>query len=323
MKIRVTFFALIASVFLAGQQSIADESSQVRELVNSGTVGIIGGDRTSTDLRLATDLSDAFDDGYQLRVIATVGKGSLRNIEDLLFLKGIDIAICQSDVLEFYKRNNVIPDIEERISYIAKLFNEEFHILARDDIRSVEDLKGRRVNLGSSYSGTFMTANIVFDDLDIEVQPTGYSTSVALQKLRDGEIDAMVRMAGKPLGLFTEIDPNEPFHFLPVSSDRIQGDYLPGELTSDDYPNLIAPGDVIDAVAVGEIMAAYNWPEGHPRGRKVETFVQNFFGDFDRLLDPAFHPKWNKVDLTVDLPGWQRLPVAESMVARKQAAVTN
>lgn len=323
MKIMTMLLTLIASVIMAGPPSAADDTSQVRNLVNAGTVGIIGGDRTSTDLRLATDLSDAFDDGYKLRVVATVGKGSLRNIEDLLFLKGIDIAICQSDVLEFYKRNQAIPNIEDRLRYIAKLFNEEFHILAREEIRSVEELRGRRVNLGSPYSGTFMTANIVFDDLGIEVDPTGYSTTVALQKLRDGEIDAMVRMAGKPLGLFTEIDPDEPFHFLPVSSDRIRGDYLPGQLTSEDYPNLIAPGEVIDAVAVGEIMAAYNWPAGHPRGAKVETFVREFFTNFDRLLDPAFHPKWDKVDLTVELPGWQRLPAAEAMLTQRQSAAAN
>lgn len=307
----------LASERVALGESVGDIAAQ-RERVNGGTVGIVGGDRTSTDLHLAADLAEAFDDGYDLRVLATLGKGSVRNVEDLLLLRGIDVAIVQSNVLAFYKENRVIPNIDDRIRYIAKLFNEEMHVLARSDYRTIDDLRGARVNFGSLDSGTFMTANMVFEQLEIEVELTSYPSSIALQKLRNGEIDAMVRVAGKPLDLFLEIGPDEPMHLLAVPIDRIEGDFLAGQLTAETYPNLIEPGATVETVAVGEVMAAYNWPEGHPREKKVRRFVDRFFSDFDRLLEPPFHPKWQDTDLTEKLPGWQRLPSADQVLRARE-----
>ena len=115
-----------------------------RDLVNQGTVGIISGGIAGTYVRIAADLADAFDRGYDMRVLPVIGKGSVRNIEDLLLLRGIDIAIVQSDVLEFYKRADLFPGIEDKIAYITKLYEEEVHLLARAEIASVDELRGRQ-----------------------------------------------------------------------------------------------------------------------------------------------------------------------------------
>ena len=108
----------------------ADIAAQ-RDLVNGGVVGVISGGVTGTYIRIAADLANALDDGYELRVLPIIGKGSVRNIEDLLLLRGVDVAIVQSDVLDFYKRAELVPNIEDRLRYIAKLYNEEVHVLAR------------------------------------------------------------------------------------------------------------------------------------------------------------------------------------------------
>src|SRR5919109_1244865 len=110
----------------------ADIAAQ-RDLVNGGTVGLISGGVTGTYVRIAADLANALDDGYELRVLPIIGKGSVRNIEDLVLLRGIDVAIVQSDVLDFYKRAGLAPIIEQKISYITKLYNEEVHVLARSN----------------------------------------------------------------------------------------------------------------------------------------------------------------------------------------------
>jgi len=154
---------------LAGQDAAAPEQ---RDLVNQATVGIISGGIAGTYVRIAADLADAFDRGYDLRVLPVIGKGSVRNIEDLLLLRGIDIAIVQSDVLDFYKRAELYPGIEQKIAYITKLYNEEVHLLARAEFASIDQLRGRRVNFGNEGSGTFMTAGIIFDELGIEVEAT-------------------------------------------------------------------------------------------------------------------------------------------------------
>jgi uncharacterized protein len=294
---------------LAGQDAVIPEQ---RDRVNQATVGIISGGVTGTYVRFAADLADAFDRGYDLRVLPVIGKGSVRNIEDLLLLRGIDIAIVQSDVLDFYKRAELFPGIEQKIVYITKLYNEEVHVLARAEFASVDQLRGRRVNFGNEGSGTFMTASIIFDELGIEVEATTLPEPEALADLRAGTIDALVFVGGQPLTLLSQIESDSGLGLLPIPRDRVKAAYLPASLTADSYPRLIAPGETIETLAVGAVMAAYNWPADHPRKRKVERFVDQLFADIDRLKQAPYHPKWQQVDLAEPLPGWQRLAAARS-----------
>lgn len=81
--------------------AIAQNADDNRERVNQGTVAVLGGSITGTYSQLVWDMSTLFDDGYDLRVLPVLGKGSLRATEDLLYLKGIDVALVQSDVLDF------------------------------------------------------------------------------------------------------------------------------------------------------------------------------------------------------------------------------
>jgi TRAP transporter TAXI family solute receptor len=267
-------------------------------------------------VRIAADLADAFDEGYDLRVLPVIGKGSVRNIEDLLLLRGIDIAIVQSDVLEFYRRTDLYPGIEDKIAYITKLYDEEVHILARAGIGSVDELSGRRVNFGTEGSGTFMTAGIIFDELGLDVEVTALPEPEALASLRAGEIDALVFVGGQPLTLVSQIEADAGLRLLPIPRGRVDAGYLEAELAAESYPRLLAPGERIPTLAVGAVMAAYNWPAAHPRNAKVSRFVEHFFADFERLKGAPYHPKWQQVDLADPVPGWRRLSAAS---ARLQA----
>jgi TRAP transporter TAXI family solute receptor len=291
---------------------LAADVDQQRSLVNGHTVGIISGGVTGTYVRIAADLADAFDRGYDLRVLPVIGKGSVRNIEDLLLLRGIDIAIVQSDVLDFYKREALFPDIEQKIAYIAKLYDEEVHLLARDEVASIDALAGRRVNFGTQGSGTFMTASIIFDELGIEVEATTLPEPEALAGVRAGDIDALVFVGGQPLRLVSEVRADEGLKLLPIPADRVRAAYLRAHLDAASYPQLIAPGGSVPTLAVGAVMAAYDWPVGHPRSLKVERFVERFFAEFERLKAEPYHPKWRQVDLRQEVPGWRRLATART-----------
>jgi TRAP transporter TAXI family solute receptor len=292
----------------------ADVAAQ-RDLVNGGVVGIISGGVTGTYVRIATDLADALDEGYELRILPIVGKGSIRNVEDLLLLRGIDVAIVQSDVLDFYKRSELVPNIEGKLRYIAKLYNEEVHVLAQSEYDTIDDLAGKKVNFGTEGSGTFMTAGIVFEDLGIDVDVNSYPEPIALEKLRDGELDALVFVGGQPLALIKEAGREGRFRLLPVPPERIKAAYTPSELTADAYPGLLHPGEAVQTVAVSAVLAAYNWPADHPRRQKLGRFVQSFSKNFERLLEPPFHPKWSEIDLDAEVPGWQRIPPAAKAMA--------
>lgn len=306
---------------LLSASAFAQQSANLAEKINKGTVGIISGGVDGTYIRIATDLASVLDSGDRLRVVPIVGKGSIQNIADILYLKGIDIGIVQSDVLAHIRRENIYPDIEQKVSYITKLYNEEFHLLVSQDIQSVQDLAGRQVNFGVAGSGTFMTASIVFDTLDVDVRPVSLDQALALEKLKAGELAGLVYVAGKPARLFSDVTADDGVRLLPVPySPALLDTYLPSRLSSDDYPRLLSPGEGVDTVAVGAVMAVYDWKPGTARYTKVSRFVDAFFNRFKDFQMAPRHRKWQEVSLTAELPGWTRFAPAADALAKVKGA---
>ena len=56
------------------------------------------------------------------------------------------------------------------MQYITKLYNSEFHVLARNEIRSYDDLQGKQVNFNLKSSQTEVSAEVIFDALKIDVR---------------------------------------------------------------------------------------------------------------------------------------------------------
>ncbi len=277
---------------------------------NGGTVGLVSGGVDGTYIRIAADLASVLDDGDVLRVLPIVGKGSVQNLADLIYLRGIDVGIVQSDALTYVRRENMFPGVGQAINYIAKLYDEEVHILSRREIAGVEDLAGKKVNVDVRGSGTAMTAAVVFGKLNVAVQPVYEPQDVALQRLRTGEIAALVYVAGKPARLFASLPADTQLHFLPLAAtpDLIET-YLPSQLGHDAYPALVAAGAPVETLAVGAVMAVYGWTPGSERYRKVARFVAALSEKFALLQQPPRHPKWREVALAARVPGWTRFVV--------------
>ena len=118
------------------------------ERINANTIAIMSGNPNATYMSIAYDMSAVLDDGDEFRILPVIGKGGGQNIKDVRFLKGVDLGITQSNLLGYYKRTNEIGTIDDKIVYIAKLFNEEMHLIVRADggITSLADLAGKKVN---------------------------------------------------------------------------------------------------------------------------------------------------------------------------------
>jgi uncharacterized protein len=286
-------------------------------VANRGVVELETGRASGISVRIAEDLANLIDDGATRRVLPVVGKGSLQNIADLKLLRGIDLALLQTDVLDYARQANYFPGIESWVTYIAKLYNEEFHLLARRDIRSVADLTNQKVNFDLRGAGTAITAGRLFDLLKIGVTPTYDDQEVALGKLRSGEIAALAFVAGKPAPLFCSIAAEEGLHFLAIPlSPAVTAAYVPTRFSAQDYPGLVLGDQPVDTVAVGTVLAAANLQYGSERYRNLVKLVDAFFTGFQLLLEPGHHPKWHEVNIMAELPGWRRFQPAEQWLQR-------
>src|SRR5215207_9177700 len=284
---------------------------------NAWTIGLAGGLLEGTFIRYAADIAKVLDDGDNLRVIPMVTFGAVGNVTDLLKLRGVDVAITQADVLDHFRREGKVPDIENRIQYISPLFHAEVHIYAREEFKNLKDLAGKKVAFNTPGSAANLTGQVVFQRLGIKVEPVLINNAIALEKMRAGELSAVVHVVGKPNDLFARFKAEPGFHFIPVEyGAQFEDYYVPASLEPEDYPNLIRAGEIVPTIAVPAVLAVFNWPKNSDRYRRVSRFIEAYFTKFDQLQQPPFQPKWREINLAGKVPGWTRYRVAEEVLAR-------
>lgn len=295
---------------------------QKRE-TNEIAVSLVVSGLTCTCARFAEDIRNVVNDLRPggMRVLPILGVGGFQNVNDILFLRGVDMGTVDQDNLKLIKKRDpeLYRNIEQKIHFITKLYNAEFHVLAKTSITSLADLEGKIVNFNLKDSQTHVTADNIFNILKIPTQRTHYDNDQAIQKLSSGEIAAMIVLTGAPQSALQKVKKEDGFHFVPITEASlpkfdltpVMEEYLPAELTSDLYPNLVEPGKPVPTIANRALLAVYNWPEDTERYRRVARFVQEFFGRIDKFQEKSRHPKWKEINLAADVPGWTRFKAAQ------------
>ena len=261
-----------------------------KEKLNAWTLGLAGGLLEGAPIRLAAEIARVVDDGDNLHVLPIVTRGPTENVESLLYLKGVDAAILYADSLEEFKPS--VPNIQQRISYILNLFYSELHVFVRPEIHSLQDLAGKRVNFNTPGTAAAYSGPLIFSRLGLEVEKTFLPHPVALQQMKSGDMAATVWITSKPIDPFVRGRWEPGFKFLPVEYDsRFEDYYLPAELDAADYPALIGQGERVGTIAVPTFLAAFNWPKGSDRYRRVARFVEYLFSRMETLQGSGFDPK--------------------------------
>ena len=290
--------------------------SAVSAGTNANTVTVVAGTPGGTYYRAASDLAFVLD-GEHLRVLPLLGKGAGQNAYDIRFLRGVDLGFVRTDTLQQLREDKRIIDPERHITYVARLFNDELHVIAGRDITDVRKLEGKKVSFDVQGSGTDYTGRSMFKALGIEVQIVNLDQPASLDLLKRGELAAVVSVAAKPVAVLSSFEGGDRFHLLPVPYvEAVAAQYFPATLAHEDYPKLVPAGPKIETLSVGTVLGAYSWPENSERYRRIARFVEAFFSKFDEFLAPSRHPKWSEVNFAADVPGWKRFPAAQQWLDR-------
>src|SRR6516164_1092450 len=193
--------ALQATAAGAQQQAAAGRPpiltyEQQQEKMNAWTVGLSAGLIEGAPLRLAAEMARVVDDGSNLHVLPIVTRGPTENLNALLYLKGVDLAMINSDSLEEYRIG--FPAIREHVNYLLKLFPSELHVFVRPEIQSLQDLAGKKVNFNTLGTAAAYSGPLIFSRLGIDVDKTFIPHPLALQQMRKGDIAAVVFITTKP-----------------------------------------------------------------------------------------------------------------------------
>jgi TRAP-type uncharacterized transport system substrate-binding protein len=283
---------------------------QQQEKINAWTVGLAAGLIEGAPLRLASEMARVVDDGANLHVLPIVTRGPTENVNSLLYLRGVDLAIINSDALEEYKIQ--VPEIQRYVTYLLNLFPSELHIFVRPEIQGLQDLAGKKVNFNTLGTAAAYSGPLIFSRLGIDIEKTFIPHQVALQQMRKGEMAAVVFITSKPVDAFLRGQWEPGFKFLPVTYDsKFEDYYQPAVLEAAEYPALIKPGERISTISVPTVLVSYNWPAGSDRYRRVARFTDYLFTRVDKLQTPGFDPKWQTINLGASVPGLSRFPAAQ------------
>ncbi|MFC3072797.1 TAXI family TRAP transporter solute-binding subunit [Shinella pollutisoli] len=294
---------LAAAIGLALSTGYAQAQAFERNIMTGGPQG--------TYIQIGRDIARlGAECGLSLNVVESAG--SLENFVGVRNRRNTQFGIVQSDVLEYLKTFEANdPEVQKAVKGVRimfPLYNEEIHVLARRDVGSMKDLAGRKVAVGRKDSGTFLTATLILDILQVKAgERLDINPDEALPKLLSGEIDAFFYVAGAPAALFSEnaIDGGK-FHLVPITEAPLLATYTPSRIEAGTYS---FQGEPVDLVAVKAVMMTYDYDVGrnayHREScRTVSDFSSLILTGLDRLRATG-HPKWKTVDLTALPPGWQ------------------
>ena len=191
------------------------------ERMNANTVTVISGTPGGTYFRMASDMAFVLDDGDNLRILPILGKGAGQNAYDIRFLKGVDLGFVRTDTLNQLREDKRITNADRHITYIARLFNDELHVIAPREVTDIRQLAGKKVSFDVKGSGTDYTGRSMFKGLGLDIEAVNIDQAAALDHLKQGELSAVVSVAAKPVAFVAGFDPGERFHVLPVRSSTL------------------------------------------------------------------------------------------------------
>jgi NMT1-like family len=320
---------LVASALTPAMAQTARRSLYERALhgkTNEATIGLAAGLPEGAPLRFAVELARVVDDGTNMRILPIVTRGPFENVNDLLYLKGVDAAIIYGDVLEHFKNDPKIGDIDKRINYLMHLFPSELHVFVRPEIKSLEDLAGKPVNFNTRGTAAAYSGPLIFDRLGIKVDARYDPHPTALAEIATSDKYAgIVFVTSKPVEPFVRRKWPQGFKFLPVPlTEKLEEYYLPAQLEASDYPDLVPQGQSVQTISVPAVLAVYNWPTQTDRYRRIVRFIDYLFDRLPRLqTESGFHPKWRDLNLAAVVPGWQRFGAMQDKLVATAAAKTD
>lgn len=278
----------------------------------SGTYKVFG--ENIRDLILTEGNISSFE------ICVKLSKGSFSNVKRMASTENAGIGIVQSDVIEVLKNNKIFKGANDvkALRLIAPLYNEEVHLFAKKSIKSINDLKGKRVNVGSIGGGSWVTATAIFDEkgFSVKEQPIleNYSHEDAKQAVLNGSLDAMFYVAGKPVSLFSDLQKYDTtkVHFVPINASEFSTlPYFPANIGQQDYSWL---NSTIKTISVKALLVSYDF------SRSINSYHDIRCNQFESIgavirdeisilksnNSGRWHKKWSQVDLDVDVPGWER-----------------
>ena len=237
---------------------------------------------------------------------ATVTGASIANVG--MLAKGeVDVIFVQNDGA-YYALNGIELFKDKKLDSIrgmATLYNETVQLVALADsgIKTIADLKGKRVSVGAAGSGVELNARQILEAAgltynDIKVQHLSFAESAA--NLKDGNIDAAFNTAGAPTAAIQDLSVSKNCVIVPVDGEVAKklmakySFYTPEKLPANTYKGVVK--DTM-TVSVKSMLAC----SAKMDAQLVYDLLKAMYANGERLV--ASHKKGADIKLATGLDG--------------------
>lgn len=243
-----------------------------------------------------------------LIAVAQSSHGSVANIEAIA-AGHVNSGFAQSDIAYWAYTGTAIylkTGKIENIRAIASLYPESIHLVARkgSNIRSVLDLKGKRVSLDEQGSGTLVDARLILSAFGLsekKIKPFYLKSIPAIEKMEAGELDAFFIVAGYPANAVMELASTAGAELIPIEGPEIDALIRKyGFLTHSTIPE----GTYEGIGEVNTISLGAQWIVNEKMDEElVYNITKALWNDASRQLLNGGHPKGRDITLESALDG--------------------
>ncbi|WP_442599231.1 TAXI family TRAP transporter solute-binding subunit [Neobacillus sp. D3-1R] len=227
-----TIFILVLSLFLAACGSKTEQGSGDSDKGKEGKaekpkfISIVTGGTGGTYYPLGGSMANIISDATGIQANAEVSGASAENMTTLKD-GNAEIAFTQTDIASYAKEGKLMfkDNKVDNVKAIGTLYPETVQIVttAKSGIKTVDDLKGKKVSVGAPGSGTYANAEqilevhgIKMDDIDAKHLSFDESTA----GIQDGTIDAAFVTAGTPTGAVEGLAATEDVVIVPIEAGK-------------------------------------------------------------------------------------------------------
>jgi uncharacterized protein len=162
-----------------------------------------------------------------INVSAVATNGSVANVNGIVG-GSMESGFSQADINAWAFTGTGIyegkPKIEE-LRVIANLYPESVHVVVKKGagIKSLADLKGKRVSIDEPGSGTLVNARALlaaFGVSERDIRPEYLKQVQSAEKFKDGSLEAYFQTTGYPQGTLSELAATNGFELLPIEGEQ-------------------------------------------------------------------------------------------------------
>jgi TRAP-type uncharacterized transport system substrate-binding protein len=302
-----------ASVRAAAEVTPTTDASKA---ASAHSLSILADSNDPTATRLANELAGVMSgDDTQAKVVGA--PASRAAIAKAVGADSTDFALVTLDGLVDPAQSGV--DWRRKTPFVARLQNEEIEVIAPRSIASINQLAGHKVNIGAADSAAAGTAGLIFSHLNLTANWTTYPLDDALQRLKDGKIDAVLVVGGKNSDSLSKFGDDGRFHLVSIPyAPALRPYYAPARAIKSDWPNLVSADEKVDTLSTPIALVAIDGTASD-RAERLAPAASKFLANFDQLLDDSKDHGWRDVNLAARIDQLPRFNAAQAWLDQNKS----